>query len=196
MVRFIISILGFSVAAAVFFLYTKPTYDTVNLRKADISEYDEALDRANELQELKKELLTRYNAFNPEDIAKLHKLLPDHVDNVRLILDFDNLASRHGLAIQNVTIGRSGGTQAGTGRAPAPEVIGGDSKKYDALTLKFSTQGTYDGFVTFMEDVQASLRIVDLVALTLSPASATSLGGGPPIYEFDVTIRTYWLKDI
>lgn len=194
MVRFIISILGFVIASSVFFLYTKPTYDQINVLNADITKYDEALDRANELQALKLGLLSRYNAFNPDDIERLHKLLPDHVDNVRLILDFDNLASKHGLAIQNVTIGRSGGTQSGTGRAPEPEVIGGDNKRYDALTLKFSTQGTYDGFVTFMEDVQASLRVVDLVALTLSPASATP--GAEPIYEFDVTIRTYWLKKI
>lgn len=195
MTRFIISILGFAIAASVFVLYTKPTYDAINLLKSDIVEYDQALERANELQQRKQELLTRYNAFDPADIDKLHKLLPDHVDNVRLILDFDNLASKHRLAIQNVVIGRSGGTQSPNGRQEAPEVIGGGSdKRFDSLTLKFSTQGTYDGFVTFMEDVQASLRIVDLVSLTLSPASGSSGEGEQQIYEFDVTIRTYWLK--
>ncbi len=189
--RFIIAILGFSIAGGVFILYTKPSYDAVKVAQAEIAQYDQALDRANELQELKQSLLSRYNTFDPGDIERLHKLLPDHVDNVRLVLDFDNLANKHNLAIQNVVIGR-GTPDAVPGRTQNAEVIGGVTKAYESLTLKFSTQGTYQGFVTFMEDVQASLRIVDLVSLTLAAASAEQTG--EPVYRFDVTIRTYWLK--
>lgn len=195
MTRFIIAIVGMLVAGSVFFLYTKPTYDQIKLVQQQIGQYDQALERANELQERKQELLTRYNAFNPGDLERLQKLLPDHVDNVRLVLDFDNLASKHRLAIQNVSIGR-GGSDGAAKNAAAIQSIGGDNKDYDSLTLKFSTQGTYDGFVTFMDDIQASLRIVDLVALSLSPASkgSDSAEGGEIAYRFDVTIRTYWLK--
>ncbi len=191
MIRFIVAILGFTIAGGVFVLYTKPSYDAVKVVQADIAQYDQALDRANELQALKQTLLSRYNTFDPVDIERLHKLLPDHVDNVRLVLDFDNLANKHNLAIQNVVIGR-GTTDTASGRTQNTEVIGRTVKAYESLTLKFSTQGTYAGFVTFMEDVQASLRIVDLVSLTL--ASATAEQKGEPVYRFDVTIRTYWLK--
>ncbi len=191
MIRFIISILGFIISAAVFVLYTKPTYDHVRVLKSEIAQYDQALARANELQALKQSLLSKFNAFNPADVERLNKLLPDHVDNVRLILDFDNLASKHNLAIQNVVIGRSGGKD---GDKPAAEVIGGNERAYDSLTLKFSTQGTYEGFVTFMEDVQASLRIVDLVSLSLTPEGGSAEEGAEPVYRYDVTIRTYWLK--
>lgn len=195
MTRFIISIIGFAIAASVFMLYTKPTYDKVKVLQADITQYDQALDRANELQKKKQELMSLFNTFDPADIDRLHKLLPDHVDNVRLILDFDNLASKHSLAIQNVVIGRGEGANATPGRAASSEVIGANNKSYDSLTLKFSTQGTYQGFVTFMEDVQASLRIVDLVSLALSPASEKKEETSTePVYRYDVTIRTYWLK--
>ncbi len=191
MIRFIVAILVITIAGGIFVLYTKPSYDAVKVVQADIAQYDQALDRANELHELKQSLLSRYNTFDPADIERLHKLLPDHVDNVRLVLDFDNLANKHNLAIQNVVIGR--GTSApDSGRPKNIEVIGGVAQAYESLTLKFSTQGTYSGFVTFMSDVQASLRIVDLVSLTLSPASAEQRG--EPIYRYDVTIRTYWLK--
>ncbi len=193
MFRFIISIIGFSVAIGVFFFYTKPTYDSVKKIQAEIATYDQALERVNELQTRKQELLSRYNAFNPADIDKLQKLLPDHVDNVRLILDFDNLASTHRLAIQNVVVGRSGGDTSSAGQAQPAEIIGGGSKPYDSLTLKFSTRGTYESFGKFMEDVQTSLRVVDLVSLTLSQSSGGT-SDEEPQYDFDVTIRTYWLK--
>jgi Tfp pilus assembly protein PilO len=192
MIRFIIAIVGFGIAGGVFVLYTKPAYDRIQGLQTEIAQYDQALERANELQRLKQELLTKFNAFNPADIERLQKLLPDHVDNVRLILDFDNLASRHSLAIQNVVIGRATDPDAPQGKN-APEVIGGNDRPYDSLTLRFSTQGTYPGFVTFMEDLQASLRIVDLVSLSLARASQEE-EAGEPYYRFDVAIRTYWLK--
>ncbi len=190
--RFIIAILGFSVSLAVFFLYTKPTYDSVKVLLAENAQYDQALERAAQLQSLKQTLLSRYNAFNPADIDRLHRLLPDHVDNVRLVLDFDNLARKHSLAIQNVVVGREIAESTTVGKPASADIIGGNSKSYDSLTLKFSTQGTYAGFVTFMQDLQSSLRIVDLSSLTLTPIGDKQ--AIEPLYRYDVTIRTYWLK--
>lgn len=192
MIRFIISIIGFVLAAVVFIFYTKSAYDGVKVLQGEIAQYDKALERANELQSLKQSLLSRYNAFNPADIDKLHKLLPDHVDNVRLVLDFDNLASRHNLALQNVVIGRGNADVASPGKPSNAEVIGANTNKYDSLTLKFSTQGTYRDFVAFMDEAQLSLRIVDLVSLTLSRGGESQ--GSDDMYRFDITIRTYWLK--
>jgi Tfp pilus assembly protein PilO len=194
MARFIIALIGFSVSGAVFMFYTMPTYDSVRLMQGQIAEYDQALDRSNELQERKQTLLTRRNSFQEEDIERLHKLLPDHVDNVRLVLDFDNLASRHGLAIQNVVVGR-GADDGALGKKAPSEVIGGGKKNFDSLTLKFSTHGSYKDFVAFMQDVESSLRIVDLVALNFAPISGNQEAEGVDVeYRFDVTIRTYWLK--
>ena len=101
MTKSIISLVCLSGAIALFFLYTKPTYDNLRSVTEKIGQYDLALDKAAELQRLKQSLLSRYNSFNPDDIERLHKLLPDHVDNVRLVLDLDTLASKHGLALQN-----------------------------------------------------------------------------------------------
>lgn len=192
MIRFIISITIFALAGAVFIFYTKSAYDDVKVLQHEMTQYDQALERANELQSLKQSLLSRYNAFNPADIDKLHKLLPDHVDNVRLVLDFDTLANRHNLALQNVVIGRGSADAASPGKSSGAEKIGANNNKYDSLTLKFSTQGTYRDFVAFMDDAQLSLRIVDLVALTLSRGGDSQ--GGEEMYRFDITIRTYWLK--
>ncbi|MBI5456828.1 type 4a pilus biogenesis protein PilO [Candidatus Kaiserbacteria bacterium] len=195
MTRTIIAILGLTIAIAVFFLYTKPTYDDAKAFQTTISEYNGALEKASELQRLKQALLSRYNAFNPSDIDRLHKLLPDHVDNVRLVLDLDNIAQRYGLALQNVVVGAPSQTTA----APAGAI--GSTDAFDSLTFKFSTEGTYANFVRFMEDLERSLRIVDLVTLTMSNTGSgqneQQNAKGPPVeptYRFDVTVKTYWLK--
>lgn len=190
MIKLILSVAALSVASAIFFMYTQPTYDGVKQIKQQIREYDQALDKAAELQQLKQSFLSRYNAFNPTDIAHLQKMLPDHVDNVRLVLDLDNLAGRHGMALQNVVISNP---VSDTGDGSVLGTIGAARQKFDSLTLRFSTSATYNSFVQFLEELESSLRVTDLVALNLVPDTSAS-DTSEPKYRFDITIRTYWLK--
>lgn len=201
MIRLIIAIVGLVLAGGVFFFYTKPAYDTVQADQAQIAQYDAALDKATQLQTLKQSLLSRYNAFNPNDLERLQKLLPDHVDNVRLILDLDNLAGRYGLALQNVDVSSSDAVTSKSQTAIG--AIGASNQKYGSLTLTFGTRGTYDNFVQFVNDLESSLRVVELVSLSVSSdttnagAGAGALAAGSSagtVYTYNITLRTYWLK--
>jgi hypothetical protein len=188
MIRSIMALAGVAGAIALFVLYTKPAYDGVQALQTENESYDLALEKAAELQRLKQSLLSRYNAFNPSDIDRLHKLLPDHVDNVRLILDLDNLASRHGIALQNVVVSRPTAGENVQGRT----VIGPSREQFDSVTLSFATAATYEGFLTFLTDLEDSLRVVDLVDLSID--GGVTSPGAEPIYNFSITLRTYWLK--
>ncbi len=188
MTRILFTLLLFIGSIALFLYYTKPAYDSMRSTQEDIAQYDAALSKADELQRLKQQLLSRYNAFNPADIERLRKLLPDHVDNVRLVLDLDTLASKYGFALQNVVIDAQGLVPIATDVA----VIGADESPTGSLTLKFATGGSYPQFVEFMQALEDSLRVVDLVELSMDPD--TSAQSNEPVYRFDVTLRTYWLK--
>ena len=85
MMRLTFAILGVILSGLTFFFYTKPTYEAVQNTSAQVDQYNAALDKAAELQQLKQSLLSRYNAFSSNDLDRLQKFLPDHVDNVRLI---------------------------------------------------------------------------------------------------------------
>ncbi len=189
MTKLILSVAALAIAGGVLMFYTQPTYDQVLALELEVGEYNQALEKAAELQALKQSLLSRYNAFNPADIDRLHKLLPDHVDNVRLVLDLDNLAGRHGMALQNVTLSNPTATQ----EKGAIGAIGSGREKFQSLTLKFAAHGTYADFRGFIEDLERSLRIVDLVSLSLQEGSDNK-PGQEPRYRYDITVRTYWLK--
>lgn len=195
MLRTTISITGIVLAGAIFFMYTQPSYDNSRSIQLKINQYDQALQKAAELQKLKQQLISRFNSFNPADLDRLQKLLPDHVDNVRLILDMDNMATNRGMSLKNVEVSGVSGKDA-----PVKTVIGtlGDSsRKYESLIVSFSTAGTYENFKTFLNDLEASLRIVDLQSLSLAPAGAISgtiSNPGDPIYNFNISLKTYWLK--
>jgi len=180
----------------IFFFYTKPAYDTVQIQQAKIAQYDQALDKAAQLQQLKQSLLARYNSFDPKNIDRIQKLLPDHVDNIGLILDLNSLASQHGMSLENVDVTSAGGNAASAVDPSSATTIGADAQSYDSLTLKFTTHSTYSNFGSFLRDLEASLRIVDLVGLSITrdaTATATATANGQ-LYQYQITIRTYWLK--
>lgn len=195
MTKILISIFTLVLAGAVFFMYTQPAYSSIQTLRGRITEYDAALNKSRELQELKRSLLARYNTFSTEQLDRLTRLLPDHVDNVRLVLDIDSLAVRYGMGLQNVTITRPEIVERAT------TVIGSiaiDRKKYDSLLIEFSMRGTYPNFVKFIEDLEAGLRIVELESLALDP-EAVKTGDEQGlaedfIYRYTISLRTYWLK--
>jgi len=193
MTKAILSILFIGAAIMLFVLYVRPTYDAINTSRTQVSTYDEALAKTREIQELKSSLLSRYNLFASTNLERLQKMLPDHVDNVRLVLDMDGIASKYNIRIQNVTVQESSiladeneGTVLNGGAT--------QNKPYRSLPLQFEVLATYDEFVLLMRDLESSLRIVDLVSLSVRPrGDVSSASGAEPIYTFGVTLRTYWL---
>lgn len=186
----IISVVGILVSLGIFFFYTKQTYDSTASTRTQLAEYDQALVKAAELQQRKEALLQKYNQFTPEELDRLQKFLPDHVDNVRLILDLDNIATRRGMALQNVAVEKPGGpndisqTAIGT--------ISSSKQKYDTLTTSFTTQGTYASIQQLLMDLETSLRLIDIVSFDMAPTGLKL--GSEPQYTFKITMRTYWLK--
>ena len=206
--QIILSSLGLLIAAGVFFLYTQPTYDNVKAIQLQIDQYNQVLDKATELKQLRQSLLTRFNEFKPDDLDRLQKLLPDHVDNIRLIMDLDNLAGDFGMTLQNVSISNAPSASASTDQT-AISAVGASEQKYDSLTMGFTTSSTYADFVRFLEKLESSLRIVDLTSLSISRNGSSAAAAAPqsktktslssatanePTYTFKITIKTYWLR--
>lgn len=188
--RNIFSILFLCGAIAIFFFYTSPAYDGMQALAAQNSQYNQALDKATQLQEVKQSLLSKYNSFDPTAIDRLTTMLPDQVDNIQLVLDLDNLAGTYGMSLQNVDVS-SPDTQSGS----VVSSIESASQAYDSLTIQFSTTGTYEQFTQFLTALESSLQLVDLETLSISSSGTTGANGsGDPLYTYSMTVQTYWLR--
>ncbi len=179
MIRLATPIILVIVAFGLFFGYIDPTYKQIRELRAKEKTYDEALNQSRELQKVRDSLLSRYNTFSKQDLDRLKKLLPDHVDNVRLILDIDSIASKYNMRTRNVTISKASSEDA--------NVIGSNQSEVDSVVLSFSVTATYDNFIKFIKDLESSLRIVDLVGFSFSATEGEA-------FNFNISIKTYWLK--
>lgn len=171
------------VAGVLFFWYIDPTYAHVKELLSQEAQYDGALTKAEELQSVRDQLLQRYNTFSPDDLDRLSKLLPDHVDNIRLILDLDSMASKYGMRVHSVSVNTP---NAGTANTPQGQ-IGAGTQGFESIDLTFVVTGTYDTFRQYLSDLEHSLRLVDVVGVSFTPNPTG-------IYDFTVHITTYWLQ--
>ncbi len=178
--RQIIPIILILAAAGLFFFYTNPQFQNLKANISDQTKIVEANDKAAKLRAVRQSLTDDRKRIAQEDVDKITKMLPDGVENVGLIIDIDNIASKYGMRIRNTKV--NDGT---SGKAAA--VAGPDAKKNGTISLSFSVSSTYENFVAFLKDLESSERLVDVTALTF-----TSNKEGR--YEFNVTLQTYWLK--
>ncbi|MCC6290798.1 type 4a pilus biogenesis protein PilO [Candidatus Nomurabacteria bacterium] len=180
MKNFLLPLIVLIAAVAIFFSLSRPLLADIAVLRLEKAKLETGLDNARKLQEVRDELIKISREFPKEDLDRLNKMLPDNVDNVRLIIDINNLARGSGMSIRNIKIkSDQGGTD--------PQVIADSGQKKGAVTLAFSVAGPYANFEDFLQRLARSLRLVDVTDVSFSSNEKN-------FYEYSVELQTYWLK--
>lgn len=165
-----------------FVAYTNPTYQRTKALESQRAAYDDALTKSQQLRSERDKLLSKRNTFPADGIQKLERMVPDNVDNIRLIIDINNIAARHGLSLKNVALGTV--SDSSTPRSALAAGASGDA--LGSVDLGFGLAASYDDFLAFLLDLEHSLRIVDVEKISFRTGTSN-------LYDFTVSIRTYWL---
>lgn len=173
-------------ALGIYFTFTRVKLDDLKSIKEVNLEYQQALNNSERLIKVRDGVRETYNKISADDRERLEKMLPDNVDNVRLIIDTNGVASKHNLNLKNI---KTSATNVAGATTALPTTRGSSNlpSTYDTVTLSFNVSTNYQTFIDFMKDLEASLRIMDISRITLT-ASDTG------IYDYGVEVKTYWLK--
>lgn len=201
------AILLIVLAIGIYFTFTSGRVKELKSIQDVNAQYEAAIDNALNLVKIRDNVLKSYNSISETDRDRLNKIVPDNVDNVRLIIDVkDDIAARHGLFLKNIKTASPDAPVQNTGpTVPTPVLDSsgvanggipspGDStgNQYGVVTLSFTVTSSYDNFVAFLKDLEASLRIMDISKLTVAQGTDKS---GAQVYDFGVEMKTYWLKN-
>ncbi len=172
-------------AVGIYFTFTSKQIAALKSIQAVNKEYQQAIDNSAKLIEVRESVLASYNSIPEADKERLNKLVPDNVDNVRLIIDVkDDIAARHNLFLKNIkTTSPEAQAAAGATQAARPD----SNEKYGTVALSFSVTSGYEPFLQFLKDMEASLRLMDITKLTVK-------SNDDGTYDFNVELKTYWLK--
>jgi hypothetical protein len=197
--RNITAIILIVLAIGIYFTFTSAKVKELQAIRAVNSQYQKAIDDSNRLILARDSLLKSYDALDDVDKDRLNKIVPNNVDNVRLIIDVkDDIAARHGLALKNIKTSspdaekKSGGVSTGSNTgtimdSTANTTPSSSMSKYGMVTLSFTVTTDYTTFTEFLKDLESSLRIMDVTKLVVNTNDAGK-------YDFTVDIRTYWLR--
>ena len=115
----------------------------------------------------------------------MNEFLPNNIDNVRLIIDINNIAKKSGLIVRNPNIVKA---EAKEGEPPPPTGAAAAGKTADSsAAISFSVSASYETLKLFLSDLARSLRLVDIESLSFTAAERN-------LYDYQITLRTYWLK--
>lgn len=168
------------VSIAIFFGFTDKKYQEIKRLKVEEAQLAKALDDWSTLASQIQGLTDAKAKIIKTNLDKLENLLPNSIDNIRLILDIDQIAEKHGLAIKNVRVGD-------IAKAASGNSTPSDTTPLGTVTISFAVSAEYDVFRQFIQDVEKSERLVDIVSIILKNSETGR-------YEYDVMLRTYWLK--
>lgn len=196
MLRFILplSLIGASVATLLVFVI--PSYEKVTALKQEVAQKNSSLDQSKVLEAEREKLSKKYNEISEENRRRLEKLLPDNVDNIRLIIEInDVVASAYGMSLKDIRYdsskkeGTPGQVQT-TSTAIAP-----DNNPYGTWNLEFTTEGSYDNFLNFLSALERNLRMVDVSSISFSSEVEKNKNNPGDVYKYSFKIKTYWLKN-
>lgn len=193
MSRVLFPIILIFVAIAGFFGVVAPAYQDMSSLKSEVAAYDEALQNSRSLEEERDKLTQKFNSISSNDLDRIEKLVPDNVDNIRLILEIEKLASPYGMVLKDVHYEavkedkEDGAKQGGIAKTT--------NQEYGSWDLEFSTEGNYEDFTQFLKNLEQNLRIVDIASIQFSSGASDSKSGATKDYKYKFKIRTYWLKN-
>lgn len=180
-------------------------YDGIQVLRNSKKEYIAALESAQDLESRRTELATQYNSLSEQDLQNLESLLPNNVDNIKLVLELESLAKKYDILIENPKI------QDFTA-SPSTGVIGQDIRNssglgdglyslYGTSDLSFNISSNYQNIKLFLDDVEKNLRLIEISSIQIKVpeqdknASANSIKKPLDIYEVSIKAMIYYLKN-
>jgi Tfp pilus assembly protein PilO len=184
--RNITAVILIVLAVGIYATFTRGLLDDASTVKAMNDQYISAMNNAAKLISTRDQVLKSYNDISADDRDRIDKMIPDTVDNIRLIIDLNSVALRHGFSLKNITATAKSGS---SGPAPSHDasVASIATPTLDTVAVSFSVTAPYQQFISFMQDLEASLRVMDVTHLTVSANDSGT-------YDFGVQLNTYWLR--
>lgn len=182
----ILSIAVIAICVGMYFMYIKPMTVDIKLLTAKKDEYTQVLNRVKEIKEKREAVLAEYNSISAEEVDRLNKIIPEKVNSVALLNNLSAIGERYGVAIKDYKLSEAD--------ASGRDVLGtGAPGSYKTTTMSMHLIGRYDQFLNYLEDIEYSLSLIDVVSLNIIPGAPSKTGEAGQM-DFTLEANTYSLR--
>mgnify|MGYP000985936286 CR=1 FL=1 len=198
----IISIILIAASIAFFMFFTRDQWAELKANRLEVEKLNIAQENAKKLKARIDNLSKIRSGITDQDNEKIKKMIPDNVENVKLIIDFDNMLQDLVATNKTESLYESAGD---TGKvsidnpkiSQSTAVVDGgfDATQLGVADFNFSVSLTYNDFKDFLRRIENSTRIFDVESISFSTPNTTGVKDPNNIvYTFNIALKTYWLK--
>lgn len=197
----IISIILIAASIAFFMFFTKKQWVELKANRLEVEKLNIAQDNARKLKD-KIDSLSKIRSSIVDQDEKIKKMIPNNVENVKLIIDFDNMLQDLVATNKTESLYKSAG-DTGKISIDNPKITQGtavvdgsfDATQLGVADFSFSVALTYNDFLDFLKRIETSTRIFDIESISFStPGSVGTKDPNNIVYTFNIALKTYWLK--
>lgn len=182
MTRILTPILSILIALAIFFLFTQSIIADIRTTQSETKEYRDAVANAAKFNQKLNELVQRAHSFSAQDVERLETLTPKSVNEVKLLVDLEEMIRSHGMFLGNISVSESTEKEVRSDTKPGITY----EEDFIPSDVSFTLIGTYDQFRGLLADIERSLVLMDVTHLKFSAKEGA-------LQQYEVTIRTYAL---
>ncbi|HRY62924.1 MAG TPA: type 4a pilus biogenesis protein PilO [Candidatus Paceibacterota bacterium] len=176
--NYLISLTLITISFFLSLFYTSPLLSDIDALGAERNSLSASLSESKGLFEVYRQKQAVYNNFTDTEKERINKVLPDSIDNVKLVIDIDDIASKYNMKIRNIDLKTE---KVGEGEMTS-------NNPYGTATLRFTVSSNYTNFRSFLKDLEDSLRLVDISSLSFTASDKNT-------DEYNIELKTYWLKE-
>jgi hypothetical protein len=187
MIRTLTPIFSIIISLVIFFFFTQPKFAHIKTVQGEAAQFEGAAAKAAQLNAELTRMLDEKRKYPAEAMEKLDALVPENVDEVKVLNDLNELAKSHNMMFGNVSVTNSDLVSA-DGSASG-ETLSGEYEGLTATNLSFSLIGGYDQFKAFLADVEQSLVMVEVQNIEFTT-------GEGALQQYSVGARVFALKPI
>ncbi|MEK9161560.1 MAG: type 4a pilus biogenesis protein PilO [Patescibacteria group bacterium] len=179
MLKGIVSLLLIAGAGVIFFTQTKNYFPEIKEIRGRISVYNKTIETIRNVRSSVDKLLGEYNSISQENIDKVNKMIPSGSESMKLVVQIEDMMKAKGLTLKSIDAKESA-------KESSVKTKGEGEKVVSPLTLSMKAQGSYQAFYYFMNDLEKSLRLMDIGSVKINAV------GDKEIYDFSIEAVSYW----
>lgn len=182
--RTLIPIISIVIAITIFFAFVRPLFSDVRIIQDEIVRIEEQLSKKTDLTEEVQSLLAVKKSHSATNIERLEAMIPDTIDEVKIIADLSALAEAHNMLFGNIFVESE---NDGDSQTNASREFNGVALVSSDIT--FGLVGNYDQFKLMLADIERSLVLLDVLQITFS-------AGEGDLVQYSLKVRTYAMPEV
>ena len=184
--RTLTPILSIIVAIVLFMFFVMPQYTEIESIYSEIEKHEEAISKYNEFTDALTKKLSVKASRTATQNEQLDKLVPETIDDTKLLVNLEALAKTHNLLFGNIRVLKSDTELKHTTGASGSEKE--QSDELNTVDISFDVLGTYDQFKQLILDLEKSSTLFEVTKISFDSTDS-------PYQQISLTVRVYSLPE-